>query len=54
MLEARSRPGGRVHSLRLEGGGFQGWAELGASIITGNHGNPLSVLARQLGIPDHL
>lgn len=53
VLEGADRPGGRVHTHRLEGGGEAAVADLGGSIITGIHGNPLAVLARQLGIPLH-
>jgi lysine-specific histone demethylase 1 len=67
VLEARSRLGGRVHSKRLEvdlppghpsvakGGPTKavGIADLGGSIITGLDGNPLAVLARQVGLPLH-
>ncbi|KAK2077801.1 hypothetical protein QBZ16_004649 [Prototheca wickerhamii] len=52
VLEARDRPGGRVHSRLLEGpGGAAGVAELGASIITGIDGNPAAFFATQLGLP---
>ncbi|KAG1663128.1 hypothetical protein FOA52_000650 [Chlamydomonas sp. UWO 241] len=53
LLEGRNRPGGRVYTARLEGGGYSGAADLGGSIITGTDGNPLAVLARQLKIPMH-
>ncbi|PNW80465.1 hypothetical protein CHLRE_07g318651v5 [Chlamydomonas reinhardtii] len=53
VLEARDRPGGRVHSARMEAGGLAGVAELGGSIVTGCDGNPLAVLALQGGIPAH-
>ncbi|KAG2450392.1 hypothetical protein HYH02_004895 [Chlamydomonas schloesseri] len=53
VLEARERPGGRVHSARMEAGGLAGVAELGGSIVTGCEGNPLAVLALQGNIPAH-
>ncbi|BAF22890.1 lysine-specific histone demethylase 1 homolog 2 [Oryza sativa Japonica Group] len=51
VLEGRARPGGRVYTTHL--GGDQAAVELGGSVITGIHTNPLGVLARQLGIPLH-
>jgi lysine-specific histone demethylase 1 len=51
VLEGRARPGGRVYTTHL--GGDQAAVELGGSVITGIHANPLGVLARQLGIPLH-
>jgi lysine-specific histone demethylase 1 len=51
VLEGRARPGGRVYTSRLGEG--QAAVELGGSVITGIHANPLGVLARQLGIPLH-
>ena len=51
VLEGRARPGGRVYTSRL--GGDKAAVELGGSVITGIHANPLGVLARQLGIPLH-
>ncbi|KQJ95042.1 lysine-specific histone demethylase 1 homolog 2 [Brachypodium distachyon] len=53
VLEGRARPGGRVYTSRLGGDQAAAAVELGGSIITGIHGNPLGVLARQLGIPLH-
>jgi len=53
LLEGRNRPGGRVWSMRMEGGDKIGLADLGGAIITGIDGNPLAVLARQLGVPMH-
>ncbi|KAJ0976059.1 hypothetical protein J5N97_018024 [Dioscorea zingiberensis] len=52
VLEGRNRPGGRVYTERM---GEKGSAavDLGGSVITGIHANPLGVLARQLGIPLH-
>lgn len=54
VVEGRSRAGGRVHSSRLEEG-HNGVAvgELGGSVLTGVDGNPLAVLARQLGETMH-
>lgn len=43
VLEARQRLGGRVHT--------EGGVDLGAHWIHGTEGNPLTNLARQLGIP---
>ncbi|KAF8669939.1 hypothetical protein HU200_051121 [Digitaria exilis] len=51
VLEGRGRPGGRVYTSRL--GVDKAAVELGGSVITGIHANPLGVLARQLGIPLH-
>lgn len=51
ILEARSRPGGRVHSRTLRGDLVQGSAELGGSVISGVNGNPLAVLCKQLCLP---
>ncbi|KAJ1267228.1 hypothetical protein BS78_07G040600 [Paspalum vaginatum] len=53
VLEARARPGGRVYTARLGAGDETAAVELGGSVITGIHANPLGVLARQLGIPLH-
>lgn len=60
------RPGGRVHTARLEGsapgtggdsdcggGVVVGLADLGGSIVTGCDGNPLAVVALQGGVPLH-
>ena len=59
-MEARERPGGRVHTMRLEPDdpssappGCCGMGELGGSVITGTDGNPLAVVARQLGAELH-
>ncbi|XP_078176280.1 lysine-specific histone demethylase 1 homolog 2-like [Carex rostrata] len=49
VLEGRARPGGRVFTYRTSGKSL----ELGGSVITGIHANPLGVLARQLGTPLH-
>lgn len=53
VLEGRNRPGGRVYTQNM---GFEGnyvSVDLGGSVITGIHANPLGVLARQLSIPLH-
>ncbi|KAJ3688693.1 hypothetical protein LUZ61_017857 [Rhynchospora tenuis] len=49
VLEARARPGGRVFTYHTSGKSL----ELGGSVITGIHANPLGVLARQMGAPLH-
>src|SRR5688500_8349550 len=43
LAEARDRLGGRIHT--------QNRIDLGAHWIHGTEGNPLTVLARQLGLP---
>ncbi|RAL49463.1 hypothetical protein DM860_012896 [Cuscuta australis] len=55
VLEGRTRPGGRVRSKKMSGGqnGVTAAADLGGSVLTGINGNPLGVLARQLGLPLH-
>lgn len=55
VLEGRARPGGRVRTRKMSGeeGGVVGAADLGGSVLTGINGNPLGVLARQLGFPLH-
>ncbi|CAI6007999.1 unnamed protein product [Closterium sp. NIES-65] len=57
VIEARNRPGGRMHSKLLSSPPGPNQvavaAELGGSIVTGILGNPLGVLARQLAIPLH-
>ncbi|XP_059648052.1 lysine-specific histone demethylase 1 homolog 1 [Cornus florida] len=55
VLEGRSRPGGRVRTKKMCGGGegVVAAADLGGSVLTGINGNPLGVLARQLGYPLH-
>ncbi|KFK38718.1 hypothetical protein AALP_AA3G150900 [Arabis alpina] len=53
VLEARSRPGGRVYTQKIGGKESFAAVELGGSVITGLHANPLGVLARQLSIPLH-
>ncbi|CAN1747558.1 Protein FLOWERING LOCUS D [Linum perenne] len=54
VLEGRKRPGGRVYTkkMELDGGGankVSASADLGGSVLTGTLGNPLGILAKQLG-----
>ncbi|KAK3001470.1 hypothetical protein RJ639_020887 [Escallonia herrerae] len=56
VLEGRTRPGGRVRTKRMmagDSGDVFAAADLGGSVLTGINGNPLGVLARQLGFPLH-
>ncbi|XP_024992234.1 protein FLOWERING LOCUS D isoform X1 [Cynara cardunculus var. scolymus] len=53
VLEGRKRPGGRVYTKKIEGGNKVAAADLGGSVLTGTHGNPLGILARQLSYPLH-
>lgn len=53
VLEGRDRPGGRVYTQRMGQEGKYAAVDLGGSVITGIHANPLGVLARQLSIPLH-
>ncbi|KAL6560202.1 Lysine-specific histone demethylase 1 2 [Orobanche hederae] len=53
VLEGRSRPGGRVYTEKMGQKGNYGAVDLGGSVITGIHANPLGVIARQLSIPSH-
>lgn len=53
VLEGRTRPGGRVYSQKIIGKDSKATVDLGGSVITGIHANPLGVLARQLSIPLH-
>lgn len=54
VLEGRDRPGGRVKTRKMKGGdGIEAMADVGGSVLTGINGNPLGVLARQLGLPLH-
>ncbi|KAI3448254.1 hypothetical protein Pfo_004919 [Paulownia fortunei] len=55
VLEGRARPGGRVRTKKMSGSddSVVGAADLGGSVLTGINGNPLGVLARQLGFPLH-
>ncbi|KAJ6311490.1 hypothetical protein OIU77_013284 [Salix suchowensis] len=52
VLEGRKRAGGRVYTMRMEGGAgnrVSASVDLGGSVLTGTLGNPLGILARQLG-----
>ncbi|XP_022769326.1 lysine-specific histone demethylase 1 homolog 1 isoform X2 [Durio zibethinus] len=53
VLEGRTRPGGRVKTRKVKGDGVVAAADLGGSVLTGINGNPLGVLARQMGLPLH-
>ncbi|PIN00005.1 Amine oxidase [Handroanthus impetiginosus] len=53
ILEGRNRPGGRVYTQKMDQKGNYASVDLGGSVITGIHANPLGVLARQLSIPLH-
>ncbi|KAJ6953371.1 lysine-specific histone demethylase 1 [Populus alba x Populus x berolinensis] len=53
VLEGRARPGGRVKTMILKGEGVVAAADVGGSVLTGINGNPLGVLARQMGLPLH-
>lgn len=53
VLEGRNRPGGRVYTQKMGHEGIFAAMDLGGSVITGIHANPLGVLARQLSIPLH-
>jgi len=53
ILEGRNRPGGRVYTKRIGNEDSFAALDLGGSVITGTHANPLAVLARQLSIPLH-
>ncbi|KAL2321214.1 hypothetical protein Fmac_030183 [Flemingia macrophylla] len=53
ILEGRTRPGGRVKTKKMSGDGVEAAADFGGSVLTGINGNPLGVLARQLGLPLH-
>ncbi|XWS25988.1 hypothetical protein CRYUN_Cryun27aG0115000 [Craigia yunnanensis] len=53
VLEGRTRPGGRVKTRKMNGDGVVAAADLGGSVLTGINGNPLGVLARQMGLPLH-
>ncbi|KAJ4834640.1 hypothetical protein Tsubulata_020208 [Turnera subulata] len=58
VLEGRKRAGGRVYTKKMEGGGggnkASASADLGGSVLTGTLGNPLGILARQLGLGNSL
>ncbi|KAJ0249504.1 Protein FLOWERING LOCUS D [Hirschfeldia incana] len=49
VLEGRKRPGGRVYTKKMEGNRVEAAADLGGSVLTGTLGNPLGIIARQLG-----
>ncbi|XP_077246795.1 protein FLOWERING locus D-like protein [Tasmannia lanceolata] len=53
ILEGRKRAGGRVYTKKMEGGNRVAAADLGGSVLTGTLGNPLGILAKQLGYPLH-
>ncbi|CAM8970065.1 unnamed protein product [Rhodiola kirilowii] len=54
VLEGRKRPGGRVYTRKMEGANrVSAAADLGGTVLTGTLGNPLVILARQLGISLH-
>ncbi|KAF2285950.1 hypothetical protein GH714_009147 [Hevea brasiliensis] len=53
VLEGRNRPGGRVYTQKMGRKDQFAAVDLGGSVITGIHANPLGVLARQLSIPLH-
>lgn len=54
VLEGRKRPGGRVYTRKMEGANMvTAAADLGGTVLTGTLGNPLAILARQLGISLH-
>ena len=53
VLEARKRPGGRVHTKIVASGDRRASAELGGSVLTGCDGNPLAVIARQMQLALH-
>lgn len=53
VLEGRNRPGGRVYTQKMGQNVTNAVVDLGGSVITGIHANPLGVLARQLSIPLH-
>ncbi|KAJ6349991.1 hypothetical protein OIU78_006230 [Salix suchowensis] len=56
VLEGRKRAGGRVYTKKMEGGDgnrVSALVDLGGSVLTGTLGNPLGILARQLGHSMH-
>ncbi|XP_074588536.1 lysine-specific histone demethylase 1 homolog 2 [Curcuma longa] len=53
ILEGRDRPGGRVFTTKMGKNHNFASVDLGGSVITGIHANPLGVLSRQLGIRLH-
>nr|CAD1844742.1 unnamed protein product [Ananas comosus var. bracteatus] len=50
VLEGRKRCGGRVYTKRMEGANKSAAADLGGSVLTGTHGNPLGIIGKQLGL----
>ncbi|KAF7085989.1 hypothetical protein CFC21_089349 [Triticum aestivum] len=58
IVEGRLRPGGRVFTKTMRSSAadypdIAASADLGGSVLTGINGNPLGVIARQLGFPLH-
>ncbi|KAJ0970302.1 hypothetical protein J5N97_023179 [Dioscorea zingiberensis] len=53
VLEGRKRCGGRVYTKKMEGANKSAAADLGGSVLTGTLGNPLGIIAKQLGYPLH-
>ncbi|KAJ3680487.1 hypothetical protein LUZ60_016765 [Juncus effusus] len=53
VLEGRKRCGGRVYTKKMEGNSKFAFADLGGSVLTGTLGNPLAILAKQLGVSMH-
>ncbi|XP_062221966.1 lysine-specific histone demethylase 1 homolog 1-like [Phragmites australis] len=58
VIEGRLRPGGRVFTKTMRSSAAEypditAAADLGGSVLTGINGNPLGVIARQLGFPLH-
>ncbi|WOL07398.1 hypothetical protein Cni_G16139 [Canna indica] len=53
VLEGRKRCGGRVYTKRMEGPNKFAAADLGGSVLTGTLGNPLGIIAKQLGSTLH-
>lgn len=58
IVEGRLRPGGRVFTKTMRSTAadypdIAAAADLGGSVLTGINGNPLGVIARQLGFPLH-
>jgi lysine-specific histone demethylase 1 len=53
VFEGRNRPGGRVYTMKMRNEGKFAVVDLGRSVITRTHVNPLTVLARQLSIAFH-
>ena len=55
VLEAGDRPGGRVDTREFAGpDGKMIPVDLGGSILSGSNGNPLCVIAKQLGLQSHV